>query len=67
VACECGCGYEGEDELVQYLLEEALMTALELDQARTNAETTAAAPAEQAIAKTLARRQRVLQELGEGS
>lgn len=24
MACECGCGYEGEDEVAQFLLEEAL-------------------------------------------
>lgn len=32
--CECGCGYEGPDEITQYLLEEACMTALELHDAR---------------------------------
>ena len=29
MSCECGCGYEGEDPVAQYLLEEACMTALE--------------------------------------
>jgi len=24
VRCECGCGFEGEDEVVQFLIEEAL-------------------------------------------
>lgn len=27
--CECGCGYEGEDAVGQYLLEEALLEMLD--------------------------------------
>ena len=27
--CECGCGYEGEDPVAQYLLEEALLEMLD--------------------------------------
>ena len=27
--CECGCGYEGEDPVGQYLLEEALLEMLD--------------------------------------
>jgi hypothetical protein len=29
VTCECGCGYEGEDPVGQYLLEEALLEMLD--------------------------------------
>jgi len=29
VRCECGCGYEGEDPVGQYLLEEALLAMLD--------------------------------------
>lgn len=29
MTCECGCGYQGEDPVAQYLLEEACMTALD--------------------------------------
>jgi len=25
VQCECGCGWEGEDEVAQWLIEEAVM------------------------------------------
>jgi hypothetical protein len=27
VRCECGCGFEGEDDVAQFLLEEALVIA----------------------------------------
>lgn len=33
VRCECGCGFEGEDEVVQFLLEEALAILVEGDEA----------------------------------
>lgn len=29
VRCECGCGYEGEDLVAQFLLEEALFEMLD--------------------------------------
>jgi len=29
VTCECGCGFEGEDPVGQYLLEEALLEMLD--------------------------------------
>jgi hypothetical protein len=29
VRCECGCGYEGEDEVTQYLIEEAAFETAE--------------------------------------
>jgi len=29
VSCECGCGYEGEDLVAQYLIEEALFELLD--------------------------------------
>lgn len=29
MTCECGCGYEGEDPVGQYLLEEALLEMLD--------------------------------------
>jgi hypothetical protein len=28
--CECGCGWEGEDEVTQWLVEEAAFLALDL-------------------------------------
>lgn len=31
--CECGCGWEGEDEVTQWLLEEAAFAALEVSEA----------------------------------
>ena len=30
VRCECGCGWEGEDEVTQFLVEEAAFAALDL-------------------------------------
>ncbi len=36
--CECGCGWEGEDEVTQWLVEEAAYVALELDDARLRRE-----------------------------
>jgi hypothetical protein len=32
--CECGCGWEGEDEVTQWLLEEAAFLALSLEEAK---------------------------------
>lgn len=29
MSCECGCGYEGQDPVGQYLLEEALLEMLD--------------------------------------
>lgn len=34
--CECGCGFEGEDTLAQWLLEEALIFLLEQTEAKEN-------------------------------
>ena len=31
VACECGCGWEGEDDVTQWLVEEAAMLAMRAD------------------------------------
>jgi hypothetical protein len=50
VACECGCGYEGEDPVAQWQLEDALMYRLEL-QERPD-------PAADALARSLERRER---------
>lgn len=30
--CECGCGWEGEDEVTQWLLEEVCFTALDVQE-----------------------------------
>lgn len=30
--CECGCGWEGEDEVTQWLLEEAVLMRLRVDE-----------------------------------
>jgi len=32
--CECGCGFEGEDEVTQWLIEEAAFMALDIMDAR---------------------------------
>jgi len=32
VRCECGCGWEGEDEVTQYLIEEAVMFRPRVDE-----------------------------------
>lgn len=44
--CECGCGWEGEDEVTQHLLEEAAHTTL--DRARALSEHEQAEHAESA-------------------
>jgi hypothetical protein len=41
VRCDCGCGYEGEDEVVQWLVEEACYEAV--DQAAHRAKQSEAA------------------------
>lgn len=56
VTCECGCGYEGEDEVAQYLIEEALDLRARLEMRPK--------PGEQAVAGSLARRERALQVAG---
>jgi hypothetical protein len=33
VECECGCGWEGEDEVTQYLIEEAVLWRPRIDEA----------------------------------
>ena len=38
VRCECGCGWEGEDEVTQYLVEEAVLMRLHVDTANRNRE-----------------------------
>lgn len=32
VQCDCGCGWEGEDEVTQYLIEEAVLMRLRVDE-----------------------------------
>jgi hypothetical protein len=32
VRCECGCGWEGEDEVTQYLIEEAVLMRPRVDE-----------------------------------
>lgn len=60
--CECGCGYEGEDEVAQFLIEEALIEGLRAqDQAEHEARELASANAH-AIADT----HRALNQLLEG-
>jgi len=51
-ACECGCGFEGEDHVTQYLIEEAVMLRLELEQRPK--------PSERAVSRSLERRQRIV-------
>lgn len=36
--CECGCGWEGEDPVTQYLLEEAGLLLLDAAEARAESE-----------------------------
>lgn len=59
--CECGCGIEGEDPVTQYLVEEAVLTAYDLHEAA--AHELAEEQAERAVARarSLTRRERVLQ------
>lgn len=38
VTCECGCGWEGEDEVAQWLIEEAVVRRLQVDEQRDPAE-----------------------------
>jgi hypothetical protein len=40
VRCECGCGWEGEDEVTQYLLEECALLILDAQEAREQDEAT---------------------------
>lgn len=45
--CECGCEWEGEDEVTQWLIEEAAFVALEVEDARHQREATQEHQAEQ--------------------
>jgi hypothetical protein len=57
VHCECGCGYEGEDLVTQYLVEEACMVALDAHESRMIADQArddATSAAETRVAQTLA-------------
>lgn len=59
--CECGCGYEGEDEVWQFMIEEALMYRLDLENAaakRQAAEDAAVAEAERRTREQLERLRR---------
>lgn len=38
--CECGCGLEGEDDVTQWLVEEAAFLALDVFEAREQADAT---------------------------
>ena len=45
VACECGCGFEGEDEVTQWCIEEAALIAHDaFQQAALDAEIEASTP-----------------------
>lgn len=50
VICECGCGYEGEDPVTQYLVEEACALAYELHESRVAADLAAERERVQAVA-----------------
>lgn len=60
VTCECGCGYEGEDEVAQHLIEEALLLRLELEEDLEKAQDAA----EQPIADAIHRREEMKRRLG---
>lgn len=59
--CGCGCGYEGECELAQWLIEDAMLHGLDILDAldrRETARADAVAAAEQAVAERLAQARR---------
>jgi len=59
--CGCGCGYEGECEIVQWQLEDAMLFALDLyegEQARLRFDDDAVADAERRVAEALAQGRR---------
>lgn len=62
--CECGCGYEGEDPVAQYLLEEALMTRLGQHDTRLKASVLEDATTDAAVGRSIDRRARLQQEHG---
>lgn len=62
VRCECGCGYEGEDEVAQFLIEEALIEGLRTQDQAEQAERELALANAHAIADT----HRELNQLLEG-
>ena len=56
--CECGCGYEGEDEVAQFLIEEACLAHLELVEAAAEQAAAEEIKQESAVAKFVGRAQR---------
>lgn len=64
VQCECGCGFEGEDPVAQYLLEEALMARLEQHDTRLKASAMEDVATDAAVTRSLGRAARLQQEHG---
>lgn len=66
VRCECGCGYAGEDEVAQWLLEDALIYAVDLQDEHERVEREQAVERERAnrheIASTGARLAQMLEQ-----
>jgi hypothetical protein len=59
VTCECGCGYEGEDEVAQFLIEEACLLLLDLEEAAAERAAGEEHKHENAIAKSVGRAKRL--------
>jgi hypothetical protein len=59
VECECGCGYQGEDEVAQFLIEEACLLRLDLEEAATKHAASEEHEHESAIAQSLNRAKRL--------
>jgi hypothetical protein len=59
VACECGCGHEGEDEVAQFLIEEACLLLLDLEEAAADRAAHDEIEHETAIAKSVDRANRL--------
>lgn len=56
--CECGCGYEGEDEVRQFLIEEACLLRLDLEEAAAERAAHEEIKHKTAVEKSLARAKR---------
>lgn len=58
--CECGCGYDGPDPVTQYLIEEALLARLEVEDAVNDSARVEADVKQRVIDEQLAHRDRLI-------
>lgn len=49
--CDCGCGYEGEDDVAQYLIEEAVFEYVEMQERLADPPREAVSPHQAAAAR----------------